>query len=198
MTMDAELMYVVDESTGELVDVVVQERVGKGQFVIDDDAKAEWAMEKIQGMELEIERIRTRKKAMIENLDRMEANVEQRKRAFMNRMAPDLEKWARENMPKGKKTWTCPYGNLAVRIVPRHLKLVDKDLALTFAKAVSPNAVRVQEEVLVSLIPDHVKQDVIEHGPEMAGTCGFEIIEARETVTIKTLPADSGKKEQNG
>lgn len=171
------LLY--DSDTGECLGAVDR------QFVVDTPEKAEWLMEKLQTLDIEIAAYDARLKALSENIGVMKADKERRKAGLLYRFGADLEKIAQDNMPKGKKTWACAYGTVGFRSTNAKVDIRDKSLALSWAKVHAPESVKVEESVLKSMIPADKVANFIDN-PTYADTEGFTVVPAGESSTIKT------------
>jgi hypothetical protein len=66
------------------------------------------------------------------------------------------------------------------------LKVQEKDVALAFAKLECPDAVKTEQSVLVSRIPDPVRE-MLMHDSVTAEAYGFHITEGGNSVTVQVL-----------
>lgn len=169
-----------DADTGEFLSVVKSP-----EFHVIDVATAEWVLEKVSKLEAEAMALQARLTALAENLGRMMAEKKRQSEGLLYRFGPEIEQVAKENMPKGKKTWTCAYGSVAFRATKARVDIRDNALALEWAKVHAPDAVKVTESVLKSLIPDEILANFTDN-PTYADTEGFTVVPAGESSTIKT------------
>jgi hypothetical protein len=66
------------------------------------------------------------------------------------------------------------------------LKVQEKDVALAFAKMECPEAVKTEESVLVSRIPEPVRE-MLMHDQSTAEGYGFHITDGGNSVTVQVL-----------
>lgn len=180
---------VYDSDTGEHLGVV-----GKPEFHVIDQASAEWVLEKMAALDSDILAIEARLKALSENLGVMKAEKERNRAGLLYKFGPELEHFAKENLPNGKKTWTCPYGSVSFRSTSGGLRVKDKDAALEIATMQGwTNTIKVTEEFQISRL-DPAQRELAESclGSNPSGKVGvgwaeaFTITEPTETSTIKT------------
>lgn len=172
--------YLVDPDTGEVLGLV-----NKPKFEVNDQSSAEWVLEKMQTEDAEILALQARLKALTENLTTM-LKSHQQKRAWLEmRFGPELARYAKDNLPKGKKTWTCPYGKVSFTSTPEKLKVRDKNIALKWAHDECQEAIKVIEDLVISSIPAETVEALLS-APMTADTFGFAIVPAGERVSIKT------------
>lgn len=168
--------YQIDLETGESTVIT--------EFHVTDEKSAEWVMEKLLDADCELSAILKREESILENVRKMRSAIESRKAALLWKFKNELEEFARQNLPKGKKTWACPYGSIAFRTTGGKLKVSDPEKALAWAKENGvTEAVKVVEEFQISRLDDSWKAVIIERGAEERG---FEVTPEVETATIKT------------
>lgn len=146
--------WLVDETTGEIVDIVTEPQHDDTPFIIHDQASAEWVMSKLFDEEAEIAAIRKRREVLLSNLDAME-KVHQRRADWLRyRFGGELEDHAAIELDgkKGRSIKT-PFGTLSFRKKAAKLVVEDEAAALDWAKSNRSDAVKVTEKVLVSLLP---------------------------------------------
>lgn len=171
--------YYVDEN-GEIVGFkpVFAEREFDGDY-------AKWVLEKISELDSDIAGINARQSAILENLATQKRHAEQRKNYLLFKYSQSLTEFARENLPKGKKTWTCDYGSVKFTSKPAKLVVVDDSKAIQQAKQLAPGAVKVVESFLISKVDDEMKS-VLMNDAEAASMWGLAIEQESETVKIET------------
>lgn len=169
-----------DAETGEFLRFVQ-----KPEFHVTDTASAEWLLEKASSLDADILALDARLKALAENLTAMKREKERQRDGLLYRFGKELEHVARENMPKGKKTWTCAYGSVAFRTTQPRLDVRDEDTALAWARSECPDAVKVKESLLKSLIPAEQTASLM-CDPTKADALGFTVVPEGESVTVKT------------
>ena len=84
------------------------------------------------------------------------------------------------------KTYRCPWGSVSLRETKPSLKIANKDMALSFVKMECPDAVKVEESVLVSRIPDSYKE-LLMNDSATAEAYGFHITDGGNSVTVQVL-----------
>lgn len=148
--------FLVDASTGEVLDVEKPEG-----FRVTDRASAEWVMERIFDSEAEVAALEARAETIRKNIARMAAEHARKAQWLRDRFGPQLEEWARAELA-GKKVRTVrtPFGALAFRKTKPKLSVTDLARAVEWCKEHVPDAVKVQESILVSMIPDTAWKDL--------------------------------------
>lgn len=167
--------FCYSKETGELL--YPAEKEG---FKVDDQRSAEWLGEKLMGLDADIAALELQKQAVCQNVDRMIADKKRHRDGMTFRYGAQLEAYAKANLPKGKRTWTCPFVSVAFRTVKAGFKsIVDmkSQNAIDWAETNCPQAIKTERSVLVSLIPDEVKE---------ANGYLFEQTPERETCKIET------------
>lgn len=84
------------------------------------------------------------------------------------------------------KTYRCPWGSVSLRETKPTLKIANKDMALSFVKMECPDAVKVEESVLVSRIPESYKE-LLMNDSTTAEAYGFHITDGGNSVTVQVL-----------
>lgn len=143
--------YRIDSRTGEVL-----EYVGRPEFHIDSDDKAEWVLERRGEIEADLAAVRARREAILANLDALERKHAGRLRALVYRFESELEAFTRSKLAGGKaKTWRCPYGTVAIRKVPARWTWADvsdaKEKAIEWAEQHCPDAIKTKVEHRVAL-----------------------------------------------
>ena len=169
--------YLIDPETGEVVGHV------DGAFQVDDLGSAEWVMEKMLTEDIEIAALEKRLEVIAANLDSMKKDRERRRKWLEYRFGDELEDFARQNLPEKGKTWKCAYGRVSFRTTNARVGVNDETLAINFLRPIAPDAIKTTEKVLVSALPEHIKQKALDGGLKK---WGFEVVPGGESVTIKT------------
>lgn len=84
------------------------------------------------------------------------------------------------------KTYRCPWGSVSLRETKPTLKIQEKDVALAFVKMECPDAVKVEESVLVSRIPEPVRE-MLMNDHTTAEAYGFHLTEGGNAVKVQVL-----------
>jgi len=87
------------------------------------------------------------------------------------------------------KTYTCPWAQFAFRDTKAKVVIANPILALEWAKANAPEAVKVVESVLVSKLPPTAIERWVELN--MTDSLAFSIEPARQSVTVTTVKEPS-------
>ena len=131
-------------------------------------------------------------KSVLENVERM-VKRHKSKVAYMRTMyEKQAGKVVESLLPRDKegklrtKTYRSPWGSISLRETKPSVKVAQTGLAVQFAKLECPNAVKVTESVLVSMIPEGVKGRLLDD-PALAEAMGFSVSEGGDSVTVKTL-----------
>jgi len=174
------VVYQIDEETGE---VLSAEAPG---FAVEDAKSAEWVLERLQEQDALIAALNAREKAIRENIDAERRRIEHRRNGLLYRFKGELEAFARDNLPKGKKSWVCPFGVVQFRTQAARLKVADPEKALAWAKAYDPDAVKVIEEFQISKLNPAFKSRMMEDSPSSRETAGLDLSPETETCQIST------------
>ena len=160
--------YIVDVETGEIVGVESPEG-----FAVRDEDSAKWVLERFLDSDANI----AKAEAVVRNAQAILKRAKSRREWLERRFLPELAEYAKANLPKGSKTYSTEYGAVSFRATAAKLKVVDEGQALSWAKQNAPEAVKVEESILVSKLP----KGLVEDAPQ-----GFEVVEAGESVSVKT------------
>lgn len=130
--------------------------------------------------------------SVLENVERM-VKRHKSKVAYMRTMYEKQAGRVVESLlPRDKegklrtKTYRSPWGSISLRETKPSVKVAQTGLAVQFAKLECPDAVKVTESVLVSMIPESVKGRLMDD-PALAEAMGFSVSEGGDSVTVKTL-----------
>jgi hypothetical protein len=132
-------------------------------------------------------------------LDAITANIQKVIKGHESRIAwlerqhgQDLRTFAQSQLPRKAdgsfkvKTWTCPFGSVAFRSNAAKIAVESKDLAIEWARTNAPGAIKIEESILISQLPDNVKSQMFDK-PDDAQRAGFVVVPGSESVTIKTI-----------
>ena len=182
---------VYDAETGEFLRLAGR----SGEWVPVVSADFEWLGEVMSETDAQIAAIEQRRKFYNENFDAMVRDVKRKKDGLLWKFGKMLEAFARENLPKGKKTFTLPTVSVAFRSYQGGVRVIkDKEAqgrALAYCKENFPHAIKTVEELKVSLLTNEDEAKIAERlmaaeeYPNL-GDIGFEPYADYETVTIKT------------
>mgnify|MGYP006921335240 CR=1 FL=1 len=138
--------YKLDSETGEILGLAEP-------FQVHDVKSAEWVLEKMQEAEAQARAYETQAADIMTNLAKLTKFHRSKAEWLRACYGSQLEEVARENLPKGKRTWSSLFGSVAFRTTAPRLDIVDEADAIAWAKAYYPEAVKVKESLLKSNIP---------------------------------------------
>ena len=158
------------------------------RFRVQDEASAEWALQRKAEVESEILRIEALRDALVKTANE-KIKQQKRKLAWLNyRFDDDLIRWARERIKTTKtKTLKLIGGSISFRKGKGPRAIINEDQALQFVETWTPNLVRWKR------LPLRL-EDIDAAAKAAAEACDGEFDrldfvvggEERETVTIKT------------
>ena len=174
-----------DPDTGEVISLAIP----TPDFHVTDNDSAEWVLAKIESADSEVARL----KALLDNqTKRLMTQIKHQinRGEFMRaRFGPELDEFAKANLPKGKKSWLGVHGAIKYRATPEKLDLPKENTekAVGFLKKTEgcADAIKVTESVLKDSIPKPVIEK-LKADPELRAIAGFELIPAGESMTIDT------------
>lgn len=175
-----------DAETGEALSLDA-----KPGFQVTDEASADWVLERIMNAETEKARLETKRRAVIENLDRQVADAQRRVDGLHYRFDNELAHYAAGEL-EGKKTRTLnlAYGRLSFRTVKGGLRVKDQDEALEWARQECPEAVAVKLSFSISAVPEPMKEGLAARlagsGADDLARRAFELRPDEDRFTVKT------------
>ena len=126
-------------------------------FTISDEATAAWAVGKINAARAVLAQREQAAAAWVEEARREVQRLE-------TRFVPELQQWASQHLPKGKRSLKLRSGTLAFRTKPARFKLDNPEEALPWAKLYLPDAVVVKESLAVAVLFDYAKTGEVPPG----------------------------------
>lgn len=152
---DESLGMWVNLDTGEIIDI--ETPAGPDQpFIPTTEQEVEWVLGKMATAEALLVSIQTRPevlqaKAVLANAAKMEKEAARKLDWLHARFDPDLGEFARKQLEgKKTKTWKSVLGSIALRIQKGRVKVENPELALEWAKAYDPEAIKTTEEFQIS------------------------------------------------
>ena len=103
--------YLIDADTGDIIEV----ETPRPQFVIDDLASAEWALEKMQEAAAHRAGLVARREALLSNINGMIADYDRRIDHLDHRFVPELENFARTQTSDKVRSFKTVFGTLQFR-----------------------------------------------------------------------------------
>lgn len=169
--------YIVDELTGEILEC-------RSEFHIETTEELEWSLERLMDMDSELAKYEVQQKAILENLATLKSRVEGRKSAFLRRFQEEMQNTAKQNLPDGKRSFTCAYGTVKFMKIGEKLKVADPALALEYAADNEWfNCIKQTAEFQISKLSD-VQKSKLMTLPTLPD--GFSIEPERENTIITT------------
>jgi len=151
---------------------------------IDSDDKALVFMRRHLELESAIAAKRMELQVIKDQAERLLRDEQKRLEWWRSRYGEQIAIFARTKLTK-TKTWHSPFGSVSFRATPAKVTVLDEDKAIAWAEASCPAAVKVKRSLLVSQVPDSIKDQMLDH-PHDAEQIGFGVVPANETFTIKT------------
>ncbi len=152
---DESLGMWVNIDTGEIIDI--ETPAGPDQpFIPQTEQEVEWVLGKMAVAEALLVSIQTRPevlqaKAVLANAAKMEKEAARKLDWLHARFDPDLGEFARKQLEGKKgKTWKSVLGTIALRLQKGKVKVENPELALEWAKAYDPEAIKTTEEFQIS------------------------------------------------
>ena len=139
--------------------------------------------------------VQARYNLLIKQQERELKRLQNREAWLMTTYQNQLGRYAEASLPRKAdgslrvKTLTTPWGDIAIRQSKAKVSVGHEEAAIFWAQDHCPGAIKVKSSVLVSLIPDEAKQQMIDD-PSLATIHGFEITPEETKYVIKTVGAD--------
>lgn len=134
----------IDLITGENLGVVTEE------FHVTNEDSARKVMRRLLKCDLDVANYEAEKAALVANCDKAIKRAQNRRTGLLWRYQTELEEYAKNHAPKGSKTWLCPEGEIAFKVVRGGLRVKDAEAALELAKKLFPGAIKTTREFQIS------------------------------------------------
>lgn len=168
--------WLIDSTTGEVVGVYGWLENG----VIENEQEL-WILQKKM---LEVDSLIVGERAQLKRIQEMcEKRIKQlesRRTWVETKYGVSATEIARGLLPRNKKTYTSPYGEITFRSSKAKIKFTNQEAAVTWAKCYQPDAIKVAESVLVSKLSQQSVDDLITY--EQVRPNGCEITPEQEVV----------------
>ena len=177
-----------DDTTGEYAGPA---SLGGWPSIVDSDDTALFICRKLSDAETELVAVQKQYDAVIANIAALVKTKQQKVDWLRNTYTPQLEAFAWSSLPVGKdgqpktKTYRNPFVSVSFVTTKAALKVDDNNTAVQYLKVVAPDAIKVIESPLVSLLPDTIKVQ-LQSNPDAARAAGFVCVPSKQSVTIKT------------
>lgn len=173
--------WVIDPTTGEVV--------GAYGWLDNGAVETEQDLWVLQKKMLEVDSLLVAERAQLKRIQEM---CEKRIKALESRRSWIELKYgvtatevARELLPRNKKTYTSPYGEITFRSSKAKIKFSNQEAAVAWAKCYQPDAIKVAESVLVSKLSQQSVNDLITYAGIRPDGC--EITPEQEVVKFVGL-----------
>jgi hypothetical protein len=145
--------WVIDPNTGEVV--------GAYGWLENGTVESEQDLWLLQKKMLEVDSLIIAEKAQLKRIQDMCAKrikqLESRRTWMELKYGVPATEVARELLPRNKKTYTSPYGEITFRTSKAKITFSDQSAAVAWARTYAPDAIKTAESVLVSkLSPENV------------------------------------------
>ena len=143
------------------------------EFTVHDEASASWAIDKILAARERAARIRANCEEMIADAEKEASSTEQY-------LGPMVEAWARENLPRDKKSIKLPTGKVQFRSVPGGARVTNDQVLMDWAQRCEPR-------VIVEKVTARIDKSELDFYIQRTGDIppGVEMVEGRETFSVK-------------
>jgi hypothetical protein len=173
--------WVIDPHTGEVIGVYGWLENG----VIESEQDL-WILQKKM---LEVESLIVGERAQLRRIQEMcEKRIKQleSRRSWVEmKYGVSATEVARELLPRNKKTYTSPYGEITFRTSKAKIKFTNQEAAVAWAKTYQPEAIKVAESVLVSKLTQQSVDDLLTYSEIRPDGC--EITPETEVVKFVGL-----------
>jgi hypothetical protein len=182
--------WIIDPDTGEVVGVYGW--MDKDQVENEQDL---WRVqESIMRVDAKIIAEQVQMRAIIENCEKRIKALQRKREWIEMKFGPSAYRVAKELLPKGRKTYTSPYGEVPFRTTKDRLVVDDHALAVVWAKRMAPDSVKTVETVLVSKIPANVADGIL--GMEQFVPPGMHIEPGGEKASFSALKEKNEQSDQ--
>lgn len=173
--------WVIDPTTGEVV--------GAYGWLDNGAVETEQDLWVLQKKMLEVDSLLVAERAQLKRIQEM---CEKRIKALESRRSWIELKYgvtatdvARRLLPRNKKTYTSPYGEITFRTSKAKIKFTNQEAAVAWAKTYQPEAIKVAESVLVSKLTQQSVDDLLTYSEIRPDGC--EITPETEVVKFVGL-----------
>ena len=173
--------WVIDPTTGEVV--------GAYGWLENGAVETEQDLWILQKKMLEVDSLLVAERAQLKRIQEM---CEKRIKALESRRSWIELKYgvtatdvARNLLPRNKKTYTSPYGEITFRSSKAKIKFTNQEAAVAWAKTYEPDAIKLAESVLVSKLSAQSVNDLITYAQVRPDGC--EITPEQEVVKFVGL-----------
>ena len=183
--------YLIDPETGEILGLAGV----APEFRVESESEAEWVLGKMLDAAADLASVQhspevLRAKAVLEQAAKIEKEKRNRLEWLQRRFNPELGEFARKQLEgKKTKTWKSILGSISLRTVRGGLRVANPELALNWARSHAPEAIKVSEAFLITLLPEAHKTRLMESFATDRQTVlaegAFEVKPDEEQVVVK-------------
>jgi len=173
--------WIIEPTTGEVV--------GAYGWLENGTVESEHDLWILQRKMLEVDSLIVAERAQLKRIQEM---CEKRIKALESRRSWIELKYgvqatevARQMLPRNKKTYTSPYGEVTFRTSKAKINFTNKEAAVAWAKTYQPDAVKVAETVLVSTLSPQSVNDLLLYSEIRPAGC--EVTPEQEVVKFVGL-----------
>lgn len=185
--MDEE-SHIIREN-GWLIDTTTGEVVGVYGWLENGVVESEQDLWILQKKMLEVDSLILAERAQLRRIQEMcEKRIkalESRRNYIELKYGVTATEMARQLLPRNKKTYTSPYGEITFRTSKAKIAFTDKEAAVAWAKTYQPDAVKVAETVLVSKLSQQSISDLLLYSEIRPAGC--EVTPEQEVVKFVGL-----------
>ena len=173
--------WVIDPTTGEVV--------GAYGWLENGAVETEQDLWVLQKKMLEVDSLLVAERAQLKRIQEMcekrIKSLESRRSWIELKYGVTATDVARNLLPRNKKTYTSPYGEITFRNSKAKIKFTNQEAAVAWAKCYQPDAIKVAESVLVSKLTAQSVNDLIAYAQVRPDGC--EITPEQEVVKFVGL-----------
>ena len=173
--------WVIDPTTGEVV--------GAYGWLDNGAVETEQDLWVLQKKMLEVDSLLVAERAQLKRIQEMcekrIKSLESRRSWIELKYGVTATDVARNLLPRNKKTYTSPYGEITFRNSKAKIKFTNQEAAVAWAKCYQPDAIKVAESVLVSKLTAQSVNDLIAYAQVRPDGC--EITPEQEVVKFVGL-----------
>lgn len=162
--------WIIDPTTGEVVGVYGWLETG----AVENEQDL-WVLQKKM---LEIDSLivgeTAQMKRIIDNCQKRIKALESRRSWLELKYGVTATEVARELLPRNRKTYTSPYGEITFRTSKAKVKFTNQEAAVAWARTYAPQAIKTTESVLVSKLEAQTVNDLLLYSQIRPDGCEVE------------------------
>lgn len=165
----------------------LQDAIKPGAWFPSDEDGALWFLEKRGRLLMKLAALRLQRDAAISRMDKEIDRATKEVERFDGRFKAVVLELAKNFLPKGKKTWTTPFGAVKYTTTAARLSVESPEKALAWASKECSEAIRVPEPkpaFMISQVPKDIKAALMELPDGELTDLGFAVIPAHEKAEV--------------